>query len=151
MKNLSKTLLMLISGLTLSCSILTNNLENTINPKKNYYSKNKQPKANPYYGGVNIEIDTSLGNNIKEPRKFKLEEDKNSFSLQSFENKDGIFSKSLKIENTEKEVKYNFNITDKTKKYVLFAYKERKNDKLEIKINNVYQINSLDFYNLKYA
>ncbi|MFN8671115.1 MAG: S8 family serine peptidase [Candidatus Sericytochromatia bacterium] len=148
MKQISKISLMLICGLTLSCSIFTNNLNQSIGQLgKNSELKMAKPIPNPYYGDVNIEIDTSLVNNIKESRKFKLEEDKNSFSIQSFNNKDSIFSKSLKIENTEKEVKYNFTITDKSKKYVLFVYKERKNDKLEVKINNISQINSLDFSN----
>ncbi|MFN8674110.1 MAG: S8 family serine peptidase [Candidatus Sericytochromatia bacterium] len=140
MKKLITSTSFLVFTITLGCSISTN--INTIKQDNTY--KNK---IIPYYGDVNIEIDTSLGNNIKEARKFKLEEDKNSFSVQSFNNKDSIFSKNLKIENTEKEVNYSFSIIDKTKKYVLFAYKERKNDKLEVKINNISQINSLDFSN----
>lgn len=120
----------------------------TLINSKNTHFEGGQLKANPSVEIFDLEIDTSLSNNKNEKaRKFKLIDEKNSFNIQSFNLPEIIYIKSFKIESTEKEVKSNFIISDKTKKYVLFAYKERKNDKLDILINNVPQINALDFSN----
>lgn len=109
------------------------------------------PKANPYYGEVNIKIDTSLSNaNRESPRKFSLIQDENTFSIQSSKDSDIVYSKNIKLSGEEQIINELFNITDITKKYTILITKTKENDNIDIKINNIQQINNTDFDNSKY-
>lgn len=80
------------------------------------------PKSNPYYGEIDLKIDTSLANANKElPRQFSLIQDENTFSTQSFKLPDVVFNKIIKLNGQEQIINESFNISDTTKKYTILV------------------------------
>ncbi len=149
-KNLFYSASALLFTLVVGClPINTGNLSN--GTKTN--SVTGQPPSHPYYGKIDISLDTSLinysgGKLDSKPRRFVLndnQENTNDFKIESFNIPEIPYIKSFKIESQEKEVKSNFTIRDKTRKYYLIATKIRKDDKLDISINGIPQINSSDY------
>ncbi|MFN8577790.1 MAG: S8/S53 family peptidase [Candidatus Sericytochromatia bacterium] len=109
------------------------------------------PKANPYYGEIDLKIDTSLANANKESsRQFSLVQDENTFNIQSSKDSDIVYSKNIKLNGQEQIINESFNISDTTKKYTILVTKTKLDDNIEIKINDIQQINNIDFDNSKY-
>ncbi len=138
--------------LTLVIGCIPMNTRNLSNENNKSTPLSGQPPSHPYYGKIDISLDTSLinysgGELYHKPRKFVLNDnsDINNFKIESFNIPEIPYIKTFKIENQEKEVKSNFTIYDKTRKYYLIATKIKKDDKLDVNINGIPQINSSDY------
>ncbi len=138
---------------TLVVGCLPMNTGNLSTGSKYTYSLTGQPTSSPYYGKIDISLDTSLisysgGKLDSKPRKFILNDNSeniNDFKIESLHLPEIAYTKSFKIESQEKEVKNTFTISDTTKKYYIIASKQKKDDKLDIIINGISQINASDY------
>lgn len=144
------TLLLGILAMVTAC--LPVNISNTfISDKSTNNSLMGNPNSNPYYGELNLKIDTSLANAHKEnSRQFYLAKDENTFSTKNLKLNEIVYNKIIKLNGQEQIINESFNIPDITKKYSILVIKMKSNDNIDVKINDIPQINNSDFEQYKY-